>query len=87
MATRSSSRADSPERLVERAIDAYLRTYPEAGSLPSSSDSAVVFDGFTRFVVLRNGKRVVAVYRVSPTGALMFQPPESITEAIFGTDQ
>jgi hypothetical protein len=65
------SRSDNAERLVERAIDAYLKTFPMALPLPFSSDSVVILDGVNRLVVLRNGKRTLAVYRVSATGALL----------------
>jgi hypothetical protein len=72
------SRSDNAERLVERAIDAYLKTFPMGCSLPFSSDSVVVLDGVDRLVVLRNGKRTLAVYRVSAAGALLPQPRESL---------
>jgi hypothetical protein len=35
-------------------------------------------DGVNRLVVLRKGKRTLAVYRVSATGALLRQPRESL---------
>jgi hypothetical protein len=58
------SRPDITERLVARAIEAYLGACVIDGLLPVSSDSGVVVRGAHRLVVLRNGKRVLAVYKV-----------------------
>jgi hypothetical protein len=69
--------------LIRRAIGTYLRAAALDGQLPSSSDSVVFMRSPHCFVVLRNGKRVLAVYRVSEKGTLvltgMHEPPDTDT--------
>jgi hypothetical protein len=58
------------ERLVQRAIDAYLSCCRIDAPLPSSADSGVVREGRKRYVVLRRIDRILAVYRIYTGGTL-----------------
>ena len=60
---------DTDDRLVKRAIAAYVRT-SEAASPEMPSDSGVAeLDGKT-YVILENASRILAVYRVRNDGML-----------------
>ena len=60
---------DTDDRLVKRAIAAYVRT-SEAASPEMPSDSGVADLDGKIYVVLENASRILAVYRVRNDGML-----------------
>ena len=61
--------SDTDDRLVKRAIAAYVRT-SEAASPEMPSDSGVADLDGKIYVVLENASRILAVYRVRNDGML-----------------
>jgi hypothetical protein len=57
-------------RILNRAFSAYLTTDGADAAQPSESQSGELELGGLRYVVLRNGPRVLAVYRIKHNGSL-----------------
>jgi hypothetical protein len=67
------------QRIIERAWRAYLATDGIAVEQPDSRSRIETVDGL-RYVVLANGRRTLAVYRVTNRGNLrrMRRPPTTL---------
>ena len=59
------------ENLLECALSTYLRSCEKNAPWPTSSDSSVELHGVKRYVVLRKGRIILAVYKAGTGRALM----------------